>query len=170
MRERINGLFKLFQESGFQLFMVGGAVRDIFLRGVSFADISDYDFATDAIPEKIKQVLQPLRCTIFTVGEKFGTIGTYNNSFQITTFRTDKYKPGSRFPEVEFSQELREDLSRRDFTFNSLAMDSDWNLIDLFGGQNDWKNCFLRTPLNPDQTFQDDPLRMLRAYRFLAQF
>lgn len=168
MREKINELFGLFKEAGFQLYMVGGSVRDIFLRGVSFEDISDYDFATDAIPEQIIHVLHPRQ--VFTVGEKYGTVGLYDNTFQITTFRKEFYEPGSRFPVVGYVNELREDLVRRDFTINSLAMDSDWNLIDMFEGRSDWTKCTLRTPRDPERTFEEDPLRMLRAFRFLAQF
>ena len=168
MRDRINELFQLFKANGFQLFLVGGAVRDMFLRNKELNEIEDFDFATNATPTQMVGILVPRK--LFTIGEKFGTLGLWDNKFQITTYRQEIYEDHSRFPTVNFVEDLREDLVRRDFTINALAMSPNWEPVDFFGGQEDWKQGILRTPLRPDQTFKEDPLRMLRAFRFMSRY
>jgi len=160
-------LFKLFNNAGKELFLVGGAVRDHILRGIPLKDIEDWDFGTDALPEESIEILEKDGRKVWTLGIAFGTIEGEN--FQITTFRKEIYRSLSRFPEVEFGQDLQTDLERRDFTINAMAL-SPKGLIDPFDGVTDWGKGILRTPMDPHLTFRDDPLRMLRCFRFVAKF
>ena len=164
----LQGLFTLFHDSGKQLYLVGGCVRDVLMG----RDTSDYDMATDAGPEETVGILASAGYTVIPLGIEFGTVGTLagadeNEQVQITTFRTEEsYRKGSRHPDVVFGNELEEDLQRRDFTVNCMAMDSMGRVIDPLNGQGDLEAGILRTPLDPGVTFREDPLRMLRAYRF----
>lgn len=155
-----------FSDAGFELYLVGGSLRDALLERTS----EDLDFATNARPEDIKRIVDPLG-SVFTMGEQFGTIGLQVEAqrFEITTFRSEVYDDGSRKPRVEFGDDLETDLSRRDFSINAMALDiGSGHIIDPFGGLADLARQELRTPLGPEIAFSDDPLRMLRLYRFSA--
>ncbi len=153
------------------LYLVGGTVRDAFL-GVELA--GDLDFATPAPPERIDEILSPLASAVWRQGMKFGTVGAhlFGADVEITTFRADHYRDESRKPEVSFSETIEEDLLRRDFTVNAMALAVHGTapaLIDPFGGMDDLIAKVLRTPQDPHRSFEDDPLRMLRAARFMSQ-
>lgn len=157
-----------FRERDHALYLVGGTVRDAFLgRGVS-----DHDFATDASPEETLEIVKPEADAVWLQGFKFGTVGAElaGVRMEITTFRTERYEADSRHPEVSFTREIEVDLSRRDFTINAMAVRlPEKEAIDPFGGLEDLKAKVLRTPIEPDASFADDPLRMLRAFRFASQ-
>ena len=133
----------------------------------------DFDLTTDALPDQIKSVLAGWSDALWTQGERFGTIGAKKGErvYEITTHRAEAYSPDSRKPDVQFSKDVYEDLSRRDFTINSMALDVTQEapeLIDPFDGMADLLAKVLRTPLSPEISFSDDPLRMLRAARFIS--
>lgn len=165
-------LGELFAKAGRQLYLVGGSVRDAFLD----VETKDLDFATDARPEEIAELIEPWAETVFRVGEAFGTIGAMHSGvlYEITTFRSDVYREESRKPRVEFSDDIETDLSRRDFTVNAMAIripeapDTEPVMVDPFNGLADLATKTLRTPVDPEVSFGDDPLRMLRLYRFVA--
>jgi poly(A) polymerase len=159
-----------FSAAGHALYLVGGPVRDALLGRES----DDLDFTTGARPEQILEVVAPLGPT-WTTGITFGTVGVQidGHRCEITTFRSDSYDPASRKPAVEFGDTIDGDLGRRDFTVNAMAValpvDAAKPIVDPFGGFDDLINGVLRTPVTPEQSFDDDPLRMLRAARFSAQ-
>ncbi|HEX2700394.1 MAG TPA: CCA tRNA nucleotidyltransferase [Acidimicrobiales bacterium] len=160
-----------FEAAGHRLYLVGGVVRDALLDRL--APDHDVDLTTDARPEEIKRVVGPLADAVWLQGERFGTIGATRDgrTFEITTHRAEAYVPESRKPEVAFADGVEVDLSRRDFTVNAMALRlPDLELIDPFGGAAHLHDRRLRTPLAPEESFTDDPLRMLRAARFIAQF
>ena len=162
-------LAEAFGAAGHRLYLVGGIVRDD-LAGRVRVDV-DYDLTTDARPEQTKALLEPLADAVWALGERFGTIGARvaGQDFEITTHRADSYDGSSRKPTVEFGDDLDDDLARRDFTINAMAVDvADGELVDPFGGAADLVSGTLRTPLDPEISFSDDPLRMLRAARFVA--
>ncbi len=168
MKEVIASLADAFYAASKELYLVGGCVRDTLLG----KEPHDIDCATNALPDEIKQIVattNPLH--IVPVGEKFGTIQVHYASgiIEITTYRGERYVPGSRKPDVQFGTDLIEDLRRRDFTINALAQAPTGILVDPFGGQADLGNSTLRAVDNPVQRFIDDPLRLLRAARFVAQ-
>jgi poly(A) polymerase len=171
MQDTITQLAEAFRAQHKQLYMVGGTVRDVLLhRGES----TDADLATDARPDEIKRIVAPTHpSAIVLVGERFGTVRLHYSSqiVEITTFRSERYNPDSRKPEVCFGHSLAEDLSRRDFTINALAHDPlNSHIIDLFHGREDLETHILRAVGNePDKRFDEDPLRLLRAVRFAAQ-
>ncbi len=172
IREETRELADRFAARGFRLYLVGGVVRDGLL-GLPMGPTLDLDFTTDAAPPEVKSILEGWAGTLWTQGERFGTIGARRGDrrLEITTHRTERYQPGSRRPDVEFADAIEVDLSRRDFTINALAVELPaGELVDPFGGEADLAARRLRTPLDPAETFSDDPLRMLRAARFLAQF
>jgi poly(A) polymerase len=158
--------------AGHVSFLVGGSVRDAFVD----RDIVDVDIATDARPDTIEAVVRPWADSVWLQGRRFGTVGAESGGdrFEITTFRADVYRPESRKPEVTFSDDIDTDLSRRDFTVNAMAIALDDEagagprIVDPFGGLADLATRRLRTPLAPEISFEDDPLRMLRAARFVA--
>jgi poly(A) polymerase len=159
-----------FSDAGKRLYLVGGVVRDL-LSGRALGDDADLDFTTDATPEQTKELLQGLATALWTQGERFGTIGAKvaGRSVEITTHRGEAYRPDSRKPEVTFSSEITDDLARRDFTVNAMAIQVPGpELIDPYGGAVDLVAGRLRTPLSPEESFSDDPLRMMRAARFIA--
>ena len=161
----------VFASAGHRLFLVGGIVRDD-LADRARTD-ADYDLTTDARPDVIKALVAPFAEAVWAQGEKFGTIGAKvaGRDFEITTHRADEYDPSSRKPVVAFGDNVADDLARRDFTVNAMAVDcADGVLVDPFGGADDLAAGVLRTPLAPDVSFSDDPLRMLRAARFIATF
>ncbi len=152
------------------LYLVGGTVRDLLLG----TDAVDFDLTTPARPDRIKELLRGLADAVWTQGERFGTIGARvgDRTFEITTHRAERYDAESRKPEVTFGDDIDEDLSRRDFTINAMALRIDAGtpeLIDPHGGAIDLLAKRLRTPLDPHVSFNDDPLRMLRAARFIAR-
>jgi poly(A) polymerase len=156
-----------FAEAGHGLYLVGGSVRDAILG----REHDDLDFATDARPEQIRELLEGWADTLFTMGEAFGTIGARkgNAVFEITTFRSDIYRSESRKPEVTFSDRIEDDLVRRDFTVNAMALSiGEAKTVDPCGGIADLASRVLRTPDDPHISFADDPLRMLRLFRFQA--
>lgn len=162
-------LFRLFQEFGHQLYLVGGCVRDRLLGRAT----DDLDLATDAVPDVTMQLLRDGGFRPYPLGMEFGTVAAAFETpaghvdVQITTFRcSESYRKGSRHPEVVFGGSLEEDLARRDFTVNAMAMDFHGRLIDPLGGRGDLEKGLIRTPRDPVETFTEDPLRMLRAFRF----
>ena len=160
-----------FADSGYQLYLVGGVVRDLIVGGHGALD--DIDLTTDAHPKEIKRLLESVSQTLWAQGEKFGTIGAIVNGrdLEITTHRAETYDSESRKPEVVFGDDLETDLSRRDFTINAMAFSVvAKELLDPFGGLADLEARVLRTPDNPEISFIDDPLRMLRAARFIPRF
>jgi poly(A) polymerase len=135
----------------------------------------DLDLTTDARPDEIKAIVGPVVDALWTTGERFGTIGVRidGRDVEITTHRAEAYRPDSRKPAVAFSTDVLDDLSRRDFTVNAMALEvtsSSPTLIDPYDGLADLNAGILRTPLSPEESFSDDPLRMLRAARFVARY
>ena len=154
------------------LYLVGGIVRDLLL-GKDVTSNTDIDLTTDALPEETKDIVAPLAENLWLPGEKFGTIGIQLNgrTYEITTHRAESYNSDSRKPQVRYSTDINEDLSRRDFTVNAMAISlPEGTLIDPFQGEHDLTQGLLRTPLTPQESFSDDPLRMLRAARFMAAY
>ncbi|MBE3561665.1 MAG: HD domain-containing protein [Ktedonobacteraceae bacterium] len=171
MRDIIITLAEIFRAERKQLYMVGGTVRDGLLHREQSADA---DLATDARPDEIKRLVAPTHPTaVVLVGERFGTVRLHYETriIEITTFRTERYNPESRKPEVCFGNSLEEDLLRRDFTINAMARDPlNGHIIDPFGGRQDLEEHIIRAVGNePDKRFDEDPLRLLRAVRFAAQ-
>ena len=172
-------LFELFAKAGFELFLVGGAVRDLQM-GRSVKDLEDLDFATNASPKIVERLLHGAHMGTYKSGWAFGTVGTvlrgpeeegYPKDAQITTYRTQEtYHPGSRHPEVEFGRTLEDDLRRRDLSINSMAMGPDRQLVDPFGGMDDLRARRLRVVGDPERVLREDPLRVLRVARFLSRF
>ncbi len=161
-----------FAGAGKALYLVGGSVRDALFPAGALAD-PDYDLTTDARPDEIERLIAGWADDVWTQGARFGTIGCRRDGqvFEITTHRAEVYVPDSRKPEVTFGDNIEDDLSRRDFTINALALRlPDMELVDPFDGLGDLGAGRLRTPLDPEVSFGDDPLRMLRAARFLARF
>ena len=159
------------------LYLVGGSVRDVIAGrpggGAAFVREADIDFTTDARPEEIEAIIKGWAQSVWLQGKRFGTIGASHNGrrFEITTHRAEAYLPESRKPDVSFGDDVVTDLSRRDFTVNAMALRlPDLELIDPFDGLSDLSNHRLRTPLDPVSSFSDDPLRMLRAARFIAGY
>ncbi len=179
VRHLLAPLAEAFAADSFRLYLVGGVVRDL-LNG-DYGSGSDLDLTTDAEPVHIKRLVKPLAKAVWTQGERFGTIGIQLfdasspggvREVEITTHRAEKYSPESRKPEVAFGTDLREDLSRRDFTVNAMAIElvgAKVELRDPFEGRRDLARRVLRTPLGPELSFDDDPLRMMRAARFMAR-
>ncbi|WP_448062854.1 CCA tRNA nucleotidyltransferase [Cellulomonas hominis] len=164
-----------FQAAGHELALVGGPVRDAFLGRVS----ADLDFTTSAGPDETERLLAAWGDAHWDIGRAFGTIGARRHGrrhggddivVEVTTYRTDAYDPTSRKPEVAFGDSLEGDLSRRDFTVNSMAIRlPELVFVDPFDGLADLARQVLRTPVGARQSFDDDPLRMMRAARFAAQ-
>jgi tRNA nucleotidyltransferase/poly(A) polymerase len=166
---QVGALAHKFDGAGYKFYLVGGVVRDLLLGKLN----NDIDVTTDAEPDVIVKLVTGWADAIWDQGAKFGTIGVRKNSqiIEITTHRSENYVSDSRKPSVQFSQVIEDDLSRRDFTVNSIAIKiPEWELIDPFGGQLDLERKVLRTPLDPEVSFGDDPLRMLRAARFMAGY
>ena len=175
--QEMEPLAALFREAGHRLFLVGGSVRDLFLGDTDAGtDLSliDFDATTTATPDQIKKIVQPVADALWTQGERFGTIGLKigERTYEITTHRAEAYSPDSRKPDVQFATDIETDLSRRDFTINAMALELTTDtpeLVDPFGGLADLMARVLRTPLSAEESFSDDPLRMLRAARFISQ-
>ena len=178
MIDQTRPLAEAFSAAGFRLYLVGGVVRDMFVpvEQLTGSTHDDIDLTTDATPDQILQVVRPLAQELWEQGKRFGTIGCTvgGNRCEITTHRAEAYAPDSRKPEVEFSDRVEDDLSRRDFTVNAMALEltttGEPELIDPFGGLADLAARRLRTPVEPERSFSDDPLRMMRAARFISRF
>ncbi len=174
--DELQPLAERFGAAGHRLYLVGGSVRDLLLdRGDAALPDFDFDFTTDARPDTIKRLVSGWADAVWTQGERFGTIGAKrgNRTYEITTHRGENYTPDSRKPEVEFSDDIEIDLSRRDFTVNAMALElttASPTLVDPYGGAADLFARVLRTPLAPEVSFSDDPLRMMRAARFIAGY
>jgi poly(A) polymerase len=158
-----------FAAAGHQLYLVGGTVRDALMQRPS----DDLDFTTDARPERVLELVRGLASSTWTTGMEFGTIGAQvrGRACEITTFRADRYDRVSRNPEVVYGDSLEDDLLRRDFTINAMALSvtGEHRFIDPFGGLAALVTLVLETPGRPEDSFADDPLRMLRAARFASQ-
>jgi poly(A) polymerase len=171
LRERVPAaaeIGRLFAHHGHELALVGGPVRDVFLGQRP----SDLDLATDATPEQVLKMTGGWADTTWTVGIAFGTIGLRkgNSVFEVTTYRSERYERTSRRPGVQYGRSLEEDLGRRDFTINAMAARlPGYEFADPFGGFDALQEKVLRTPGRPEQSFSDDPLRILRAARFAAK-
>lgn len=172
-----------FAAAGHRLFLVGGTVRDLMVGG-GRTDF-DLDATTPARPAQVKAILQGWADALWTQGERFGTIGamkrvvdpdtgeSFERIYEITTHRAESYEGHTRKPVVEFADDIVADLSRRDFTVNAMAIElttDEPHLVDPFDGAADLAAGVLRTPLEPHVSFSDDPLRMLRAARFIARY
>ncbi len=156
-----------FEKAGFETWLVGGPVRDKLLG----RPVVDLDIATDAKPSEVQALLKGWVDQLWLQGIKFGTIGARvrDERVEITTYREEWYPEDSRKPEVHFAPDIRSDLSRRDFTVNAIAVKiPSGEVFDPTGGLQDLRKKTLRTPADPDQSFTDDPLRMLRACRFAS--
>ena len=158
-----------FDAAGHRIYLVGGIVRDLVLGRMHQG--ADLDLTTDARPDEILALLEGWADSTWTQGQAFGTIGARkgDTTFEITTHRAEAYREDSRKPHVVYADDVADDLSRRDFTVNAMALRlPDAELIDPFGGVADLAAGVLRTPLGPEVSFSDDPLRMMRAARFIA--
>ncbi|MFD4953548.1 MULTISPECIES: CCA tRNA nucleotidyltransferase [unclassified Streptomyces] len=169
-------LARRFQEAGFSLALVGGSVRDALLGRLG----NDLDFTTDARPEDVLKIVRPWADAVWEVGIAFGTVGAQKQArvgdvdrcfqIEVTTYRSEAYDRSSRKPEVSYGDSIEEDLVRRDFTVNAMAVAlPEKTFIDPHGGIGDLEARVLRTPGTPEDSFSDDPLRMMRAARFAAQ-
>ena len=163
----VQQLARLLVDAGHECYLVGGSVRDALLdRGHD-----DVDLATSALPEAVEAIVRPWADDVWLQGQRFGTVGCIRDGvrMEITTFRAEVYRSDSRKPEVTYAHDITIDLARRDFTVNAMAIRlPEPELIDPHGGVADLAARRLRTPLEPDVSFLDDPLRMLRAARFVA--
>ena len=163
-------LAKQFKAAGFKLALVGGPVRDAILGRLG----NDLDFTTDALPKQSEKILQNWADSVWDIGAAFGTVAGKKGEItvEITTYRSESYDPSSRKPDVEFGKSIEADLARRDFTINAMALElttEEPTFIDLFNGVSDLQNKLIRTPGKPEDSFTDDPLRMMRAARFMSQ-
>ncbi|MEK6881960.1 MAG: HD domain-containing protein [Nanoarchaeota archaeon] len=169
----LNKVNELFKD---KVYLVGGSVRDILLNKTP----NDYDFTTSLSPDEIEAKIREVGKRPYLVGKRFGTVGVKieGQLIEITTFRSESYTKGNRKPQVEFVTSLSDDLSRRDFTINAMAIKSDGTyivgknhskLIDPFNGQDDLNKYLIKAVGNPTIRFKEDPLRMLRACRFASQ-
>jgi poly(A) polymerase len=164
-------LAERFADAGKNLYLVGGVVRDAIVNRLDDSD--DLDFTTDALPDETEKILKGWADALWTQGKRFGTIGAKkgDQAYEITTHRAEAYHPDSRKPDVTFATAVEADLARRDFTVNALALKlPGTEIIDPFDGLIDLAQGRLRTPLSPEESFSDDPLRMLRAARFIAGY
>jgi poly(A) polymerase len=168
MAEVIDPLGRRFADAGHQLALVGGPVRDAMLGRLQ----NDLDFTTSARPEETERLIRDWADAVWDIGRAFGTIGCRKGDWivEITTFRSETYDPSSRKPEVNYGDSLTGDLGRRDFTINAMAVSVPGRVFeDPYGGIVDLAHRLIRTPGRPEDSFSDDPLRMMRAARFAAQ-
>ena len=163
-------LAQLFKQAGFQLALVGGPVRDAILGRLG----NDLDFTTDAHPKECEKILKNWADSVWDIGAAFGTVAGKKAEItvEITTYRTESYSPDSRKPNVEFGKTIEGDLARRDFTINAMALElttTEPLFIDPYNGVGDLQNQIIKTPGEAKDSFTDDPLRMMRAARFMSQ-
>ena len=166
----ISSLVAAYKSAGFTLALVGGPVRDAILGRLG----NDLDFTTNARPEDSTKILKQWADAVWEIGAAFGTIAAKkdDHSIEITTYRSESYDSTSRKPDVDFGDSIEGDLARRDFTVNAMALELTGDkpeFIDLFNGVEDLAKNVLRTPGSPEDSFSDDPLRMMRAARFMSQ-
>jgi poly(A) polymerase len=159
-----------FKAAGFKLALVGGPVRDAILGRLG----NDLDFTTNAHPKESEKILNKWADSVWDIGAAFGTVAGKKDEItvEITTYRSENYQKDSRKPVVEFGENIEGDLSRRDFTINAMALElttDEPTFIDLFNGVEDLQNKVIKTPGKPEDSFTDDPLRMMRAARFMSQ-
>jgi poly(A) polymerase len=159
-----------FKAAGFKLALVGGPVRDAILGRLG----NDLDFTTDAHPKDCEKILNKWADSVWDIGAVFGTVAGKKGDItvEITTYRSESYNLDSRKPNVEFGKTIEADLSRRDFTINAMALElttDEPTFIDLYNGVSDLQNKLIKTPGKPEDSFSDDPLRMMRAARFMSQ-
>ena len=159
-----------FKAAGFKLALVGGPVRDAILGRLG----NDLDFTTNAHPKESEKILNKWADSVWDIGAAFGTVAGKKDEItvEITTYRSENYQKDSRKPAVEFGENIEGDLSRRDFTINAMALElttDEPTFIDLFNGVEDLQNKVIKTPGKPEDSFTDDPLRMMRAARFMSQ-
>jgi len=159
-----------FKAAGFKLALVGGPVRDAILGRLG----NDLDFTTDAHPKDCEKILNKWADSVWDIGAAFGTVAGKKGDItvEITTYRSESYNVDSRKPNVEFGKSIEADLSRRDFTINAMALElttDEPTFIDLYNGVSDLQNKLIKTPGRPEDSFSDDPLRMMRAARFISQ-
>ena len=159
-----------FKAAGFKLALVGGPVRDAILGRLG----NDLDFTTDAHPKDCEKILNKWADSVWDIGAAFGTVAGKKGDItvEITTYRSESYESDSRKPNVEFGKTIESDLSRRDFTINAMALElttDEPTFIDLYNGVGDLENKLIKTPGKPEDSFSDDPLRMMRAARFMSQ-
>ncbi len=182
---RVEEIVAAFSAAGRHLYLVGGSVRDAVLgrhgamppvsEGQAQTQQADFDFTTDALPDQVERIIAPYTEAMWLVGKRFGTISARvaGVTLEITTHRGDTYREESRKPEVVMGTSLAEDLLRRDFRINAMAVDftagRPFTIIDPFSGMADLAERMIRTPGAPEVSFSDDPLRMMRAARFAAQ-
>ena len=163
-------LANAFKAAGFKLALVGGPVRDAILGRLG----NDLDFTTDAKPAQTKKILDSWADSVWEIGAEFGTIAARKGDIEVevTTYRSETYDSDSRKPDVQFGESIEGDLKRRDFTINAMALELTTEtptFIDLFGGIIDLESKLIKTPGKPEDSFSDDPLRMMRAARFMSQ-
>jgi poly(A) polymerase len=159
-----------FKAAGFKLALVGGPVRDAILGRLG----NDLDFTTDAKPAQSKKILEAWADSVWEIGAEFGTIAARKGEIEVevTTYRSESYDLNSRKPDVEFGESIEGDLKRRDFTINAMALELTTEpptFLDLFGGIADLESKLIKTPGTAEDSFSDDPLRMMRAARFMSQ-
>ncbi len=159
-----------FKAAGFKLALVGGPVRDAILGRLG----NDLDFTTNAHPKESEKILKKWADSVWDIGAAFGTVAGKKGEItvEITTYRSENYEKDSRKPSVEFGENIEGDLSRRDFTINAMALElttDEPTFIDLFNGVADLANKIIKTPGKPEDSFTDDPLRMMRVARFMSQ-
>ena len=178
LEHRINALFEqiplvaelgeAFAQAGHDLYLVGGSVRDALMGRLGH----DLDFTTDARPDDTEAILRQHTHATWDIGRAFGTIGAQIDDWvvEVTTYRADAYHPDSRKPEIVYGETLKDDLIRRDFTVNAMALHAATRTFsDPYAGLTDIVSGVLRTPFPPERSFSDDPLRMMRAARFTSQ-
>jgi poly(A) polymerase len=159
-----------FKAAGFKLALVGGPVRDAILGRLG----NDLDFTTDAKPAQSKKILEVWADSVWEIGAEFGTIAARKGEIEVevTTYRSESYDLNSRKPDVQFGESIEGDLKRRDFTINAMALELTTEpptFLDLFGGIADLESKLIKTPGTAEDSFSDDPLRMMRAARFMSQ-
>lgn len=168
--EKVKKIIDRFQKAGAEIYIVGGATRDLLMG----RKVNDWDFTTNLVPEEMKKLF-PKNSFYNNVFGTFSIVGENQEIFEVTTFRTEQGYSDSRHPdEVKWGKSLEEDLQRRDFTINAIALKisdirSQISVVDLYGGQEDIKNKLIRTVGNPDKRFGEDGLRMMRAVRIAVQ-
>ena len=163
-------LASLFKSAGYKLALVGGPVRDAILGRLG----NDLDFTTDAHPKDCEKILNKWADSVWDIGAAFGTVAGKKGEItvEVTTYRSESYDSSSRKPNVEFGKSIEGDLARRDFTINAMALElttPEPTFIDLFNGVADLQNKLIKTPGKAEESFSDDPLRMMRAARFMSQ-
>ncbi len=171
-------LFEAFQAAGKELYLVGGAVRDLAL-GLELRELDDLDFCTNARPAETLKILKQAKFSTYDMGFDFGTVGCvlhgsaeegFPKDCQVTTYRSEEYyQRGSRHPVVKFGDTIDQDLGRRDFSINSIAMDAAGDYYDPYNGRRDLERGILRVVGDPNETLAEDPLRILRIGRFVSK-